>query len=133
MADNQKQKPSKRSWFRPDRSKLFTTRYFLTRALIIVVLFVILHTLGWREQTSIFSGTMTADKGTPQVLAALMRVAYHVCSGEALSGIPRILQKKEPSPSEWLYLNFTAVSLPGLLESEIVRKIQTQSKELSTL
>ncbi len=58
----------------------------------------------------------------PQVLAALMPVTYHVCSAEALSGIPRILKKKELSPSEWLYLNFAAVSLPGLLEPEIIRK-----------
>ena len=58
----------------------------------------------------------------PRVLAALMRVAYHVCSPQALSGIPRILAKQEPSSDEWLYLNFAAVSLPNLLESEIIRK-----------
>lgn len=58
----------------------------------------------------------------PQVLAALMRVTYHVCSPEALSGIPRILAKSEPTRDDWLYLNFAAVSLPDLLEPEIIRK-----------
>lgn len=58
----------------------------------------------------------------PQVLAALMRATYHVCSPNALSGIPRILAKAEPTRDDWLYLNFAAVSLPDLLEPEIVRK-----------
>lgn len=58
----------------------------------------------------------------PQVLATLMRATYHVCSPQALSGIPRILAKDEPTRDDWLYLNFAAVSLPDLLESEIIRK-----------
>ena len=58
----------------------------------------------------------------PQVLATLMRATYHVCSPQALSGIPRILAKAEPTRDAWLYLNFAAVSLPDLLESEIIRK-----------
>lgn len=57
----------------------------------------------------------------PIVLAALMRAAYHICSPEALSGIPRILEQKELSPSEWQYLCFASVSLPDLVKSEIVR------------
>ncbi len=66
----------------------------------------------------------------PQVLAALMRVTYHVCSPQALSGIPRILAKEELTRDEWLYLNFAAVSLADLLESEIVRKdVWRMSKE----
>jgi hypothetical protein len=58
----------------------------------------------------------------PQVLATLMRATYHVCSPEALSGVPRILGKEELTRDEWLYLNFAAVSLPGLLRPEIVRE-----------
>ncbi len=58
----------------------------------------------------------------PQVLATLMRATYHVCSPQALSGIPRILARDEPTRDDWLYLNFAAVSLPDLLESEIIRK-----------
>ena len=58
----------------------------------------------------------------PRVLAALLRATYHVCSPQALSGIPRILTKEEPSSDEWLYLNFAAASLPSLLEPEIIRK-----------
>ena len=58
----------------------------------------------------------------PQVLATLMRATYHVCSPQALSGIPRILDKQEPTRDDWLYLNFAAVSLPDLLKSEIIRK-----------
>ena len=58
----------------------------------------------------------------PEVLAALMRATYHVCSPQALSGIPRVLAKEELSADEWRYLHFASVSLPNLLESEIVRK-----------
>jgi hypothetical protein len=58
----------------------------------------------------------------PQVLATLMRAAYHVCSPEALSGIPRILAKPQLTQPEWLYLNFASVSMPDLLKSEIIRK-----------
>ena len=58
----------------------------------------------------------------PQVLATLMRATYHVCSPQALSGIPRILAKDEPTRDDWLYLSFAAVSLPDLLKSEIIRK-----------
>jgi len=58
----------------------------------------------------------------PNVLATLMRATYHVCSPEALSGIPRVLANDKLSHSQWLYINFASVSLPDLLESEIVRK-----------
>ena len=58
----------------------------------------------------------------PEVLATLMRATYHVCSPEALSGIPAILKKDELSWGEWCYLNFASVSLPDLLKSEIIRK-----------
>jgi hypothetical protein len=58
----------------------------------------------------------------PKVLATLMRATYHVCSPQALSSVPRILAKHGPTRDDWLYLNFAAVSLPDLLESEIIRK-----------
>ena len=58
----------------------------------------------------------------PEVLAALMRATYHVCSPEALSGIPRVLEKADLSADEWRYLHFASVSLPDLLRSEIIRK-----------
>ncbi len=58
----------------------------------------------------------------PKVLAALMHACYHVCSPDALSGIPRILTRDRLSPSEWRYLQFASVSLPNLLDSEITRK-----------
>ncbi len=69
---------------------------------------------------------------TPDVLAELMRVTYNVCSPEALSGIPHLLSRpntsgaggsrKKLTDPEWFYLNFSAVSLPDLLRSEIIRK-----------
>jgi hypothetical protein len=58
----------------------------------------------------------------PRVLAALMRTCYHVCSPEALSGIPRVLARDRLSANEWRYLHFASVSLPNLLASEITRK-----------
>ncbi|NOZ22119.1 MAG: hypothetical protein GXP25_13655 [Planctomycetes bacterium] len=58
----------------------------------------------------------------PNVLAALMRATYHICSPEALAGIPRILPKEKLTWGEWCYLNFAAVSLPDLIQSEIIRK-----------
>jgi len=51
-----------------------------------------------------------------------MRATYHVCSPQALSGIPRVLTKEDLSGDEWRYLHFASVSLPDLLESEIIRK-----------
>ena len=58
----------------------------------------------------------------PKALAALMRACYHVCSPEALSGIPRILARDRLSASEWRYLHFASVGLPNLLVSDITRK-----------
>ena len=58
----------------------------------------------------------------PNVLATLMRATYHICSPQSPSGIPRVLARDRLSQSEWLYLHFAAVSLPDLLQSEIVRK-----------
>ncbi|MEW6355778.1 MAG: hypothetical protein AB1696_05620 [Planctomycetota bacterium] len=58
----------------------------------------------------------------PAVLAALMRATFNVCSPEALAGIPRILPKHKLSWGEWCYLNFAAVSLPDVIQSEIIRK-----------
>jgi hypothetical protein len=51
-----------------------------------------------------------------------MRATYHVCSPEALTGIPRILKEERLSADQWRYLQFTAVCLPNLLKSEINRK-----------
>lgn len=58
----------------------------------------------------------------PRVLAALMRATYHICSPESLSGIPTLLDIEHPSNDDWRYLHYAAVSLPDLLEPEIVRK-----------
>jgi hypothetical protein len=58
----------------------------------------------------------------PAVAAALMKAAYYVCSPQSATGIPRLLSKEQLSTSEWIYLNFAAVSLANLLEPEITRK-----------
>ncbi len=56
------------------------------------------------------------------VLATLMRATYHLCSPEALSGLPRLLEKEAFSSDEWRYIEFAAVSLPNLIVPEITRK-----------
>ena len=57
----------------------------------------------------------------PQVLAALIRAAWHVASPQSPGGIPRVLLSDELNQDQWRYLNFAAVSLPELLQPGIVR------------
>jgi len=58
----------------------------------------------------------------PKVLAALIRAAWHVASPQSPGGIPRVLLSRELNQDQWRYLHFASVSLPELLEPEIVRK-----------
>lgn len=58
----------------------------------------------------------------PQVLATLISATCRICSPESLTGIPRLLARENLTHNQWHYLNFTAVSLPDLLQPEIVRK-----------
>jgi hypothetical protein len=58
----------------------------------------------------------------PQVLATLINATCQICSPESLTGIPRLLTHGDLTHNQWHFVNFTAVSLPDLLQAEIVRK-----------
>lgn len=58
----------------------------------------------------------------PAVRAALLRAAWHVVSPQSVCGIPRVLAHDDLTSPEWFYLNFAAVTLPELIQPEIVRK-----------
>jgi hypothetical protein len=57
----------------------------------------------------------------PEVLAALIRAAWHVASPQSPAGIPRVLLSRKLNQDQWRYLHFASVSLPELLEPGIVR------------
>ena len=56
---------------------LFTPRGLLVRALMLSVLFAVLHLAGLRNQTSVLCATMQLDEGR-QLAGALMAAAYIV-------------------------------------------------------
>ena len=58
----------------------------------------------------------------PEVTAALATAVYQVASRETLASVPRLLRKAKLSSPDWYYLNFTAVSLPDLLQPGLIRK-----------
>ncbi|NLX95952.1 MAG: hypothetical protein GXY83_07235 [Rhodopirellula sp.] len=58
----------------------------------------------------------------PEVLAALLRATWHVASPQSVCGLHGVLAQEKLNLSQWMYLNFAAVSLPDLVQSEIVRK-----------
>ena len=58
----------------------------------------------------------------PEVRAALLRATWHVVSPQSLCGLPRVLAREELTSAQWMYLNFAAVTLPDLVQPEIVRK-----------
>jgi len=61
-------------------------------------------------------------ESAPKVQAALARAAWHVASPDSATSLRHLLARQELSLNEWLYLTFSAVSLPGLIEPEITRK-----------
>ncbi len=62
-----------------------------------------------------------AIKEDPEVLAALIRAAWHVASPQSPAGIPRVLLSQKLNQDQWRYLHFASVSLPELLEPGIVQ------------